>query len=115
MKEIVAEAGLVAYCGLYCGACRSYLKDTCPGCHGNSKAAWCKVRSCCKDAGYASCADCTAFADPRGCRKFNNVISKTIGFFLRSDRGACIRQIREMGLQGHSENMAMNKQQTIRP
>jgi len=27
MKEIVADSKLVAYCGLYCGACKSYLKE----------------------------------------------------------------------------------------
>jgi hypothetical protein len=36
MKAIVADAGLVAYCGLYCGACKAYLKEKYPGCHGNA-------------------------------------------------------------------------------
>lgn len=26
MQDIKVDAELVAYCGLYCGACRSYLK-----------------------------------------------------------------------------------------
>ncbi|HWR72061.1 MAG TPA: DUF3795 domain-containing protein [Nitrospirota bacterium] len=114
MKEIVADTGLVAYCGLYCGACRSYLRDRCRGCHENEKATWCKVRVCCLEQGYSSCAECTAFADPALCGKFNNFISKVVGFILRSDRRACILQIRERGLKGHGEDMALNKRQTIR-
>jgi hypothetical protein len=65
--------------------------------------------------GYSSCAGCTTFADPKDCKKFNNFFSKTIGFILRSDRRACITQIREKGLQGHAEEMALHKRQTIRP
>lgn len=115
MKEIVADAGLVAYCGLYCGACGKYLKGKCPGCHDNVKATWCKVRSCCAEKGYASCANCAAFQDPAECKKFNNVISKVVGFVLRSDRRACILQIKKMGVLGHAENMASNKRQSLRP
>jgi len=115
MKAIVADAGLVAYCGLYCGACRRYLSDKCSGCRENVKATWCKVRSCCAENGYASCADCKTVQDPADCGKFNNVISKVVGFVLRSDRRACILQIKEMGIAGHAENMASNKRQSIRP
>jgi hypothetical protein len=114
MKEIVHDPKLVAFCGLYCGACGAYLKDRCPGCHDNEKASWCKVRTCCTETGYSSCADCTEFDDPKDCRKFHNFISRTIGFVLRSDRPACIAQIRRKGLEGHAENMASNKRQTIR-
>lgn len=38
MKQVVADPNLVAYCGLYCGACGAYLKERCPGCHSNAKA-----------------------------------------------------------------------------
>jgi hypothetical protein len=48
------------------------------------------------------------------CNKFNNFISRLVGFVLRSDRGACILQIREKGLLGHAEDMAVNRRQTIR-
>ncbi len=30
MKEIVQNTDLIAYCGLYCGACKSYLMEKCP-------------------------------------------------------------------------------------
>lgn len=115
MKEIVADAGLVAHCGLYCGACGKYLKGRCGGCHENELATWCKVRSCCRQEGYSSCAVCGTYADPRDCTKFNNFMSKAIGFVLRSDRRACILQVRDLGLLRHAENMALHKRQTIRP
>lgn len=106
MKAIVSDPALVAYCGLYCGACKRYLKDKCPGCHENRKATWCKLRTCCMDNGYASCADCTEFEDPIACRKFDNFMSKIFSFIFRSDRKACIQQIRKMGVQGYADRMS---------
>ena len=94
MPTIVADTRLVAYCGLYCGACGAYRRGRCPGCHENKKAAWCKVRTCCIDNGYATCAECHSQADPRDCEKFHNWISKLFGLIFRSDRRACILQIR---------------------
>jgi hypothetical protein len=114
MKPIVANTALVAYCGLYCGACGSYLKDRCPGCHENKKATWCAVRRWCLEHGFASCADCEDFTDPQECKKFNTFFSKVIGFVLRSDRPACIAQIKVLGLAGHADDMVRRKRQTIR-
>ncbi len=113
MKDITANPDLVAFCGLYCGACNAYLRDRCPGCHENEKATWCKVRSCCREAKYSSCAECGKFDDPKECKKFHNFFSRAIGLVLRSDRAACISQIKAMGLQGHAEDMASKKRQTI--
>ena len=114
MRKIVSDTSLVAYCGLYCGACRAYLKERCPGCHENRKATWCGVRSCCMEHNYASCADCADFTDAMDCKKFNNLIAKLFGLIFRSNRGACIAQIRTLGLQGHADNMAENRRQTIK-
>jgi len=114
MRIITANAELVANCGLYCGACGAYLKGRCPGCHENKKASWCKVRSCCTEHNYATCAECADYPNAMDCGKFNNVMSKLFGLLLRSDRGACIRQIKQLGVAGHAENMAQNKRQTIR-
>jgi hypothetical protein len=114
MKPIVADVELVAYCGLYCGACGAYRHGRCPGCHDNTKATWCKVRTCCTDARYASCAECQTVSDPRDCKRFNNLISKLFGLIFRSDRRACIVQIQEKGLQGHAEIMANRQTQSIR-
>ena len=114
MPEITMNADLVAYCGLYCGACKSYLNEKCPGCHENTKATWCSVRSCNMEKSIHSCAECTEFPDPRDCKKFNNVFSKLFGLILHSDRAACIAQIKELGLEGHATIMTEKKTQTIR-
>lgn len=114
MKPIVADVNLVARCGLYCGACGAHRRGRCPGCHDNEKATWCKVRTCCRETGCSSCADCKSVADPADCGKFNNLIAKIFGFIFRSDRRACILQIREKGLQGHAEIMASEQKHSIR-
>jgi hypothetical protein len=114
MKDIISDAGLVAYCGLYCGACRRYLKGKCPGCHDNVKASWCGIRKCCIEHGYSSCADCAEFADPSGCKKFDNLISKIFALIFRSDRRACIMQIKDLGIDAHADDMAASKRHTIR-
>ncbi len=114
MREVIASADLVAYCGLYCGACRSYLGERCEGCHENRKATWCGVRSCCIERGLSSCAACTQFSEPRDCKKFDNFIAKLFALILRSDRPACIAQVRRLGLEGHARAMAAEKLQTIK-
>ena len=115
MKEVVADTRLVALCGLFCGACKRYLRGGCPGCVENLKATWCKIRTCCLDAKYSSCAECRDFADPADCKKFDNLFSRVIGFLLRSDRRACIMQVKECGLQTHAERMAAKRQVKLRP
>ncbi len=114
MSDIEANAELVACCGLYCGACKSHLSGKCGGCRENSKASWCKVRSCCMEKHIKSCAECAEFADPRACRKYNNFMSKLFGLIFRSDRAACIAQIKRLGLEGHAKAMAEAGTQTIR-
>jgi len=106
MKHITAHPELVAYCGLYCGACREFLNEHCPGCGKNTKATWCKIRSCCIGNSYSSCGDCKDFNDVNDCGKFNNIISKLFAIVFRSNRKACIEQIRDGGLQKHAEIMA---------
>ena len=114
MKEIVSDPNLVAHCGLYCGACKAYLKGRCPGCHENARASWCKVRSCCMEQELGTCADCGEFPDPMTCRKYNNIMAKLFGFIFRSDRAACIRQIREIGVSAHADTMAEHKRPSIK-
>jgi hypothetical protein len=114
MKEILVNPELVARCGLYCGACGAHLRGRCPGCKENNKATWCKVRSCCQDNRYATCTDCVEHRDPRGCRWFNNWIAKLFGFIFRSDRAACIDQIRLIGIEGHAAEMVKSKRHSIK-
>lgn len=114
LSTIASDPALVAHCGLYCGACRKYLKGNCPGCHLNEKASWCKVRSCCQESGIATCAECKIHADLHDCRYFHNFISRILGFVLRSDRFACIDRIGTIGPEAFAAEMADKGLQTIR-
>src|SRR5512146_965134 len=114
MSDMAVKAELVACCGLYCGACKSHLSGKCHGCHENSKATWCSVRSCCIEKHISSCAECTEFQDPRACRKYNNFMSRLFGLVFRSNRAACIDQIKELGLDGHARAMAEMRAHTLR-
>lgn len=114
MKTIAADKNLVAFCGLYCGACKAYLREKCPGCGENKKAGWCKVRACCLEHGFASCAECREFPDPLRCRMFNNFISKVFAVIFRSDRRACVMRIREIGPEAYAAEMADQGLQTVR-
>jgi hypothetical protein len=112
--EAVFDEKLIAYCGLYCGACGRYLNGKCPGCAMNSKATWCKARSCCIEKGRKSCAECKEFSEIMECSKFNNVISRVFGFIFRSNRRACIEKIKEQGYRAFAKEMAETGRQTIK-
>jgi hypothetical protein len=114
MKTIEINTNLIAKCGLYCGVCRSYLKEKCPGCTENTKATWCAVRTCCLENNYKSCADCKEFENAMDCKKYNNFIAKMFGFVFRSDRAACITLIKEQGYENFAAYMANNNLQTIK-
>ncbi len=106
MNVIKAEESLVARCGLYCGACNTFLKNKCAGCAKNEKTSWCAVRKCAGEKGIPSCAGCNEYPDTASCRKLNNFISKTISIFTGSDRNACIRRIRAVGPRKYAEEMS---------
>jgi hypothetical protein len=108
------DKDLVAFCGLYCGACKAYLGEKCAGCRESAKRSWCKVRACCLERGFASCADCGEFPDPARCGKFNNFMSKLFGLLFRSDRRACILRLREMGREAFAAEMAAAGLQSIK-
>ena len=113
MKEVVADSALVAHCGLYCGACGRYLKGKCPGCHDNAKASWCKIRTCCQQHGYATCADCEEHGNPTECAMFHNFFSRMMGVVFRSNRPACITLIRDVGVEAFAKQMAANRRQSL--
>jgi len=113
MEAIRSDPKLIARCGLYCGSCRRFVKGSCPGCAQNSRASWCKVRTCCQEHGYASCAECETHPDPRTCKKFDNAIAKLFGLFFNSNRAACVDMIREIGPVGYAEFMALRRLQSL--
>lgn len=114
MRDIVADPNLVAYCGLYCGACRRFLGGKCPGCRENEKATWCKIRACCISEGLESCAACLGYKDVRQCGKFNNLISRFFALVFRSDRPACVAGIRAIGREAYAAEMAAKGLHAIR-
>ena len=113
MREIVADVKQVGCCGLYCGACGAYLKEKCAGCHESKKRDWCSIKACCAQKGFWTCAECDQHEDPCECDKAQCLISKIIGFFTKSDRPACVRQIRETVLKAYATKMADLKLQAI--
>ncbi len=106
MENVLVKTKLVSYCGLYCWACKKLLDEKCPGCHDNVKATWCKIRTCCIENNYSSCAECEEFENPANCNKFNNLFSKMFEFFFRSDRKSCIDLIKEIGYKEYVKDMA---------
>ena len=114
MREIKTDPNLIAACGLYCGACKAYLKEKCAGCKENMKAGWCSVRKCCMEKSYKSCAECVDFSDLKQCGKLNNFISKIFALIFRSNRYACLEAIRVEGYDKFAETMASNKSHTIK-
>lgn len=114
MKPIVADTKLVAKCGLYCGACGKYQKEKCKGCLDNTKASWCKVRSCCLEHNFTSCADCAQFFDVMDCKKYDNFMAKLFGLIFNSDRSACIDAIRKNGYEHYVATMAREKRMTFK-
>ena len=108
-----ANLQLVSKCGLYCGNCKKYRSNKCGGCEANKKASWCKVRTCCIENGYDSCADCTT-TNPRECKKFSNFISSVFELFFRSDRKASIDFIRENGRESFIHLMIDQKRMAIK-
>ncbi len=114
MKEITADTELVSFCGLYCGSCKRYLADKCPGCSKNEKAAWCKTRKCCLEKGLKSCADCQEVKDFADCKLLDNFIAKIFGFVFRTDRISSLRMIKDNGYEEFVEKMVAEKRVAIK-
>ena len=68
----------------------------------------------CEENQYQTCADCEEYDNPRECRKFSNLMSKLFALIFRSDRGACIDNISELGIQNYADKMTALKQQSIK-
>ena len=112
-KEIVVDQSMVAFCGLYCGACGQYLRGKCGGCAKNEKATWCSIRKCNAEYSLSSCAECTRFSNVNDCKKFNNAMSKVFALVLRSNRKACIEKIKAVGREQFAAEMAGLKRHSL--
>ncbi len=107
------EKNLVAYCGLYCGACPRYKKGKCTGCRENEKLGWCGIRTCNREKGFHNCAECpeTAF---RACSLVHNGMSRFFAMVFNSDRDACVARIREVGAEAFAGEREAAGLHTIR-
>ena len=122
--EITINPQLIAACGLYCGACKKFLKGKCAGCQpseednpGLSQSLpkgfqRCKIRKCCQEKGLHTCAECDK--DVKECKTHNNLVGKVFAFLFNSDRAACIQSIRKHGEEAFATRMAKEKQMTIK-
>ena len=110
--EMTNNSQQIAACGLYCGACKKFLNGKCPGCKENEKASWCKIRKCCQEKGFHTCAECDK--DVKECKIHNNFVGKIFAFLFNSDRAACIRYIRENGEDAFAEKMEKDQQMTMK-
>jgi len=99
------QSNLISFCGLYCGACSSFKKGSCPGCGRNEKSSWCKVRKCCLSYGVRSCADCKVYLSVIDCPKFNNFAAKVFGFVFNTDRLKGINFIKSEGYDLYAQKM----------
>ncbi len=119
MTEIVVDAELVSACGLYCGACKAFLKGRCDGCGRpkNRVSFWgkrCKVRQCCDERELSSCAACDEFEDVAACRKQNSALVRLFAPLVGYDRPAGIRQIRESGAMEFARERALEGSMFVR-
>ena len=100
------NSNFISYCGLYCAACSSFKKGSCPGCVRNEKASWCKVRKCNISKEIRSCADCKEFSNVNDCSKFNNFAAKAFGIVFNTDRHKGIDFIKYKGYEAYAKKMA---------
>ena len=54
------------------------------------------------------------YADPVGCRKFNNLVSRVFALLFRSDRRACVLRLRAVGCEAFAAEMAATGRHSIR-
>ena len=101
-KQINKDENLIAYCGLFCGACPHRTAGKCDGCRGNSEKSAalykaCQVKPCCGENEFFTCADCTIYACVKECKKYNPLLLKIASRVECSDRSKAIEMIKSKG------------------
>ena len=110
---------LVSYCGLNCGACPSFLKGKCKGCRGNTPDCAvgfrsCKVKPCCVENGYNTCADCKKYQSVNSCKDYSSPLVRFGEFISQTSRGKCIEMIKKDGIKPFLEFMENKKWLTMK-
>lgn len=113
------NTNLVSYCGFYCGACPSFIKEKCKGCKGDHpKCAvgykGCKVRACCIENEYSSCANCKKYDTVKECKIYNPFMIRIGQFITQTNRRKGIEMIKEKGEPEFAEYMIGKKWVTIK-
>jgi hypothetical protein len=112
-QEYLNNPQLIAACGLYCGTCSKYVKEKCPGCKENSKAKWCKIRTCNLDNHFSNCTECSDVSIEE-CKKLNNTIGKVFKLIFGTDRIASLIYIKNNGAEHYAEKMCKMGQMAIK-
>lgn len=95
----------IAYCGLYCKKCPALKSGKCDGCRIlSAKSATlykkCRVKPCCEENGFFTCADCTIYSTTKVCKKYNPLLIKIVSWIESSDRSRAIEMIKSEGRAG---------------
>ena len=101
-EQMTNNEQLIAYCGLYCKACPAFASGKCDGCRSKSaksavKYKKCKVKPCCAENGFFTCADCTKYASTKDCKMYNPLLLKIASRIEGSNRSKAIEMIKEKG------------------
>ena len=101
-EQMTGNERFIAYCGLYCKACPAFVSGKCDGCRvesAKSAALYkkCKVKPCCVENGFFTCADCTIYASTKACKKYNPLMLKISSWIGSVNRSKCIDMIKEKG------------------
>jgi hypothetical protein len=101
-EQIIGNEQLISYCGLYCKACPAFTSGKCDGCRVNSEKSAvyyrkCKVKPCCIENGFFTCADCTKYTSTKDCKKYNPLLLKIAAWVESSDRSKAIEMIKAKG------------------
>lgn len=107
------ETEILAYCGLYCNNCGKFKNGKCPGCIKNESASWCKIRKCCIEHNYQTCAECKE-QTANQCNNYKGFFSKFFEIVFKSDRNASIEYIKEHGAEDYVNFMKAQQSMVIK-
>jgi hypothetical protein len=96
---------LISRCGLYCGACKKYLKNICSGCRTKAPPSWCEVSPCAASKDLFSCADCSDFPDVYRCGRLYPFKYRFGEWVAGMSRKAGIEMIRTDGCERYVQFM----------
>ena len=97
-EQMTDNEQFIGYCGIYCKKCPSFTSGKCNGCRVDSaKYKKCKVKPCCVENEFFTCADCTIYASTKECKKYNPLLLKIASRIESSDRSKAIEMIKAKG------------------